>query len=120
MRGENHPPSPGSDGRMGYVPALDGVRAIAALGVVLVHYLVGFAESHPLLSFRGGGLGVYVFFTLSGFLITTLLVEEYQHRGAIDLRAFWVRRALRLMPALLFLLALLILLATLVDAKILP
>jgi peptidoglycan/LPS O-acetylase OafA/YrhL len=59
---------------MGYVPALDGVRAIAALGVVLVHYLSGLAVTRPLLSFRGGSLGVYVFCTLSGFLIPPFLV----------------------------------------------
>ncbi len=102
--------------RLGYVPALDGIRGIAALGVLLVHYLYQAAETKPIISFRGGYLGVDVFFALSGFLITTLLVEEHALRGSIALRAFWVRRGLRLMPALILALASLILLGALVDA----
>src|SRR5829696_7146129 len=99
MQGENQPPGPRVGRRMGYVPALDGLRGIAALGVLFVHYLSPLASTRPLLSVPGGHYGVDVFFALSGFLITTLLIEEYQARGSIDLRAFWVRRALRLMPA---------------------
>jgi peptidoglycan/LPS O-acetylase OafA/YrhL len=106
--------------RLGYVPALDGVRAIAALGVMLAHYLSEIAGSHYWLSFRGGGLGIYVFFTLSGFLITTLLVEEHQRWGSINLRNFWARRALRLIPALLAVVAALVVIAALVDAKAYP
>jgi peptidoglycan/LPS O-acetylase OafA/YrhL len=85
-------PGTGTAPRLGYRPALDGVRALAIVAVVAFHA-----------QWRGGGggyLGVDVFFALSGFLITTLLVEERRQRGDVDLRAFWLRRALRLLPAL--------------------
>jgi peptidoglycan/LPS O-acetylase OafA/YrhL/lysophospholipase L1-like esterase len=75
-----------------HVPGLDGLRGLAVIGVLLFH-------SNGRL--RGGYLGVDLFFVLSGFLITSILVEEHRKRGAIDLYAFWIRRARRLMPALL-------------------
>ncbi|HKA93145.1 MAG TPA: acyltransferase family protein [Acidimicrobiia bacterium] len=75
-----------------YQPALDGLRALAVLGVLLYHAQVSWAP--------GGFLGVDAFFVLSGFLITSLLVDEWQKHGRIDLRAFWARRARRLLPAL--------------------
>jgi peptidoglycan/LPS O-acetylase OafA/YrhL len=82
--------------RLGYRPALDGVRGLAILTVMLVHTGLPFAS--------GGFLSVDVFFVLSGFLITSVLVEESGKTGAIDLRNFYVRRALRLLPALAVLL----------------
>jgi len=75
-----------------YQPALDGLRALAVLAVLLYHAGVSWAP--------GGFLGVDAFFVLSGFLITSLLVEEWRKRGRIDFRAFWARRARRLLPAL--------------------
>lgn len=78
------------DGVVRYWPALDGLRGVAILLVFLNHL--------DLLS--GGFVGVDVFFALSGFLITSLLLAEYSERGSISLRRFWARRALRLMPAL--------------------
>jgi peptidoglycan/LPS O-acetylase OafA/YrhL len=75
-----------------YQPALDGLRALAVLGVLLYHAGVSWAP--------GGFLGVDAFFVLSGFLITSLLVDEWRTRGRIDLRRFWARRARRLLPAL--------------------
>jgi peptidoglycan/LPS O-acetylase OafA/YrhL len=78
-------------GRLGYVPALDGLRGIAIASVVAYH-----AFGFPL----GGWLGVDLFFVLSGFLITTLLLEE----ETIRVRAFYARRARRLLPALVALL----------------
>ena len=76
--------------RLGYHPALDGIRAISILAVMLYHSGL----------IHGGFLGVDVFFTLSGFLITTLLIEEHAAAGRIALRDFYCRRALRLLPAL--------------------
>ena len=88
------------------VPELDGVRGIAVLLVVAAHaggvHLAG-----------GGAIGVGLFFVLSGYLITRLLLRELAGRGQIDLRRFWERRARRLVPAFLVFTALLtVLLAT--------
>ncbi|MEO5951129.1 MAG: acyltransferase, partial [Chloroflexia bacterium] len=82
--------------RLKYLPALDGLRAIAVIGVLLYH-----AEL-PL--FKGGFLGVDVFFVISGYLITSLLLGEWNQSGKVDLRSFWLRRARRLLPALFLLL----------------
>ncbi len=93
------PAAPGVLGRpivFGYMPALEGMRAIAVLGVMLYH------GGAPLVS--GGFLGVNVFFVLSGFLITSLLLGEWVKRLTIRLGQFWTRRARRLLPALLVLL----------------
>jgi peptidoglycan/LPS O-acetylase OafA/YrhL len=78
--------------RMGYQPGLDGLRAVAVLAVVLYHADISWLP--------GGFLGVEVFFVVSGFLITSLLVDERHQTGAVSLRQFWVRRARRLLPAL--------------------
>src|ERR1700722_8796702 len=75
-----------------HLPGLDGLRAIAVLGVVAYHVDVPFA--------RGGFLGVDLFFVLSGFLITSLLVEEHQATSRVALSSFWGRRARRLLPGL--------------------
>jgi peptidoglycan/LPS O-acetylase OafA/YrhL len=77
--------------------ALDGLRGIAVLAVLLYHGGVAWAP--------GGFLGVEVFFVLSGFLITSLLVAEWQRSSTIALGAFWARRARRLLPALFCLVA---------------
>lgn len=82
--------------RLGHRPALDGLRAFAVLMVMAHHGYV------PL--FRGGSIGVDVFFVLSGFLITSLLLEEWDKTGEISFRKFYLRRALRLLPALVILL----------------
>jgi peptidoglycan/LPS O-acetylase OafA/YrhL len=79
--------------RFGYVPALDGIRAFAVASVVLFHAGVA--------GLGGGFLGVDTFFVLSGFLITSLLLAERMRDGRIKLTTFWVRRARRLLPALL-------------------
>jgi peptidoglycan/LPS O-acetylase OafA/YrhL len=82
--------------RLSHIPALDGVRGIAVVGVLFFH------AGHM----SGGFLGVDLFFTLSGYLITSLLVAEWREHGTIRLRAFWARRARRLLPALFIVLAL--------------
>ena len=80
-----------SPARLRHVPALDGLRGLAIAGVLCYH--AGFPWA------RGGFLGVSAFFTLSGFLITSLLLSEHRATGRVDLRAFWARRARRLLPA---------------------
>ncbi len=84
-------------GRLRYLPALDGLRALAVAGVIVYHGGLAWAP--------GGFLGVDLFFVLSGFLITTLLLGEWRADGSINLPAFWARRARRLLPALLLVLA---------------
>ncbi len=79
------------------IAALDGVRAVA-VGLVLAHH-----GGVPGVS--GGFIGVDVFFVLSGFLITSLLLDELGRTGRIDLKEFWIRRARRLLPALLVMVA---------------
>ncbi len=77
---------------MGYQPSLDGLRAISVIGVLLYH--AGFSWM------VGGFFGVEVFFVVSGYLITALLLDEHEREGGIDLKNFWVRRIRRLFPAL--------------------
>jgi peptidoglycan/LPS O-acetylase OafA/YrhL len=80
-----------------YLPALDALRAVAVLGVLAYHLDLAWAP--------GGFLGVDVFFVLSGFLITGLLLESLARTGSIDYRRFIIRRARRLLPALFLVLA---------------
>jgi peptidoglycan/LPS O-acetylase OafA/YrhL len=80
-----------------YMPGLDGLRAIAVLAVIAFHEQLGWAP--------GGLLGVGLFFTLSGFLITDLLLGQLRGSGKMHLGDFWLRRARRLLPALFVMLA---------------
>ncbi len=79
-----------------YLPGLDGLRALAVTVVLLYHAGLAWIP--------GGFLGVEVFFVISGYLITALLLAEWRQRGRIDLVGFWLRRARRLLPALYLLL----------------
>ena len=81
----------GAPGKMVYEPSLDGLRALSVIGVLLYHG--GFSWM------RGGFLGVEVFFVVSGYLITSLLIGEQEKSGRIDFKNFWIRRARRLLPA---------------------
>lgn len=84
-----------------YVAGLDGLRGLAVVAVVLYHVGVT-SDLDPLTRFtRGGALGVSAFFTLSGYLICSLLLLEYERTGFISLGDFWSRRFRRLMPAAL-------------------
>ena len=102
------PPSPApGGGRIAYQPALDGLRGVAVLGVVAYHAGIG--------ELRGGFLGVSAFFTLSGFLITSLLLTERRDRGRIALGSFWSRRVRRLLPASLLAIAATVVVAAMIG-----
>lgn len=79
-----------------YIPAIDGLRAVAVIAVMLYHLGL---EWIP-----GGFLGVDLFFVISGYVITRLLLDSIQERGGLDLRAFYMARIRRLLPPLLFML----------------
>ena len=82
---------------MGYQPSLDGLRALSVIAVIFYH--AGFSWMH------GGFFGVEVFFVVSGFLITSLLLDERDRSDHTNLAQFWLRRARRLLPALFTVLA---------------
>jgi peptidoglycan/LPS O-acetylase OafA/YrhL len=90
-----------------YLPGLDGLRALAVLAVIAYHLQLGWAP--------GGMLGVGVFFTLSGYLITDLLLGQYEATGRLQLADFWRRRARRLLPAMFVLLVVVAAWVTLLD-----
>ncbi len=89
------------------MPALDGLRGLAVIGVLLFHADLSWA--------KGGFLGVSTFFTLSGFLITALLVTERSATGGVAMSGFWARRARRLMPAAFAAIALAVVVTALVG-----
>jgi peptidoglycan/LPS O-acetylase OafA/YrhL len=100
----------GDAARLPYLPALDGLRAIALVAVLCFHG--GYTWIH------GGYLPLTAFFVLSGFLITSLLLLERQRSGAIRLGAFWARRARRLVPAALLALALIAVYTAAIDRPV--
>jgi len=79
-------------GRIGHLPALDGLRGVAVGAVILFHFVPW--------GLPGGFLGVDTFFVVSGYLITSLLLAEWRDSHTVGLRSFWARRARRLLPAL--------------------
>jgi peptidoglycan/LPS O-acetylase OafA/YrhL len=101
-----------SSNRLSYITGLDGIRAVAVMAVLFYHANLPWA--------LGGFLGVETFFVLSGFLITALLLAEWQSTRQIDLRHFWLRRARRLLPAVWLLLLALPALAILFARDALP
>lgn len=90
--------------RSRYLPALDGIRALAVAAVVLYHLNFTWIQ--------GGLLGVTMFFVISGYIITRLLLNEFEQSGRIDLKSFWIRRARRLLPAIGVLMVVTIVLCT--------
>lgn len=96
--------------KIDYLPFLDGLRAIAVSVVIVFHY---WASGRIM---KGGFIGVDIFFVISGFLITSLLLKEWNQTERIDLKQFWLRRARRLFPALAFMLLTLIITAFLCPA----
>ena len=94
------------------MPGLDGLRAVAVLAVIGYHLNLSWV--------KGGLLGVGVFFTLSGYLITDLLLGHWNDRGSLGLTNFWLRRARRLLPALSLMLIVVAVAVALFDAAQLP
>lgn len=83
-----------------FISGLDGLRALAVIMVVGYHLKL------PL--FKGGVLGVTIFFVISGFLITRLLLQELENKNSIDLKSFWIKRIKRIWPALIFMISVII------------
>ncbi|WP_309299724.1 acyltransferase family protein [Paenibacillus tyrfis] len=104
-------PSP-IEGKSRYMPGIDGLRALAVLAVIAYHLHPGWVP--------GGLLGVGIFFVLSGYLITDLLIAEWQREGRLNLKSFWLRRFRRLLPAMLVLLSAVAAWIWLVDRSRLP
>lgn len=92
------------------MPALDGLRGIAVIAVFGIHMGI----------LRGGRIGVDIFFALSGYLITSILLSEYERTGAVNLRNFYLRRAIRLLPALLVFLFVVAVWAQFADLFVIP
>lgn len=95
-----------------YILGLDGLRAIAVLAVIAYHLEFNWAP--------GGFLGVTIFFVLSGYLITNLLLIEWEFTNRIDLKDFWIKRARRLLPAMFSMLFIITAWVTLFDRSFLP
>jgi len=87
-----------------HIPSLDGLRALSVLLVIVLHTLLRNTLykfiPFPLRVLGNGALGVFIFFVISGYLITTLLLREQHKTGAISLRSFYLRRAFRILPPL--------------------
>src|SRR5574343_584613 len=86
------------------IASLDGLRAVSILIVIAQHFSSAhqFGPQNYLWRFQLGDLGVRIFFVISGFLITTLLIQEYERLGRVDLLRFYARRFLRIFPAYYF------------------
>jgi peptidoglycan/LPS O-acetylase OafA/YrhL len=102
-----HPMSRPQDSRFPYLPGIDALRALAVLAVFFYHSGVGWMP--------GGFLGVDVFFVISGYLITSLLLREFRRGGHVQLGRFWLRRARRLLPAVGVLIAVTMVAAAIVE-----
>ncbi len=86
------------------IPSLDGLRAVSILLVIGLHTVQAYSAFHPVgrewFALFNGGFGVFIFFEISGFLITSLLLAEHRKRGSISLKGFYVRRFFRIFPPL--------------------
>ncbi len=102
-----HPISRPQDSRFPYLPGIDALRAIAVVAVFFYHARVSWMP--------GGFLGVDVFFVISGYLITSLLLREFRRGGHVRLGRFWLRRAQRLLPAVGVLIAVAMIAAAILE-----
>jgi len=105
--GERTHYAPREGGKRRYMAGLDELRALAVLAVIGYHLSPAWLP--------GGFLGVGLFFTLSGYLVTDLIVQEWDTRGGFDLKRFWIRRARRLLPAMLGVLVVIVIISLLFD-----
>jgi peptidoglycan/LPS O-acetylase OafA/YrhL len=87
-----------------HIPSLDGLRALSVLLVIALHSLQAHSEFHavPWIFFAigNGAMGVFIFFVISGYLITTLLLREREKTGTVSLKSFYLRRGFRILPPL--------------------
>ncbi|EUJ33325.1 acyltransferase [Listeria floridensis FSL S10-1187] len=95
-----------------YVPSIDGLRAVAVLAVIAYHLNFSWA--------KGGFIGVDIFFVLSGYLITNILLTQWETKNTIDLKQFWLRRIRRLIPAAYFMIICVVIFAVLFNRELLP
>ncbi len=102
-------------GSLHRIPSLDGLRALSIFLVMALHSVQHYGLEHPVswvwFGIFNGGTGVYVFFVISGYLITTLLLHEHRKKGRISLAGFYIRRAFRILPPLYLYVAVVLLLA---------
>lgn len=106
-------PLPTRAASMSRIPSLDGLRALSIFLVMALHTMQRMPYHPSLLWFAifNGDTGVYIFFVISGYLITSLLLHEQQKKGSISMRSFYFRRAMRILPPIYFYVAILLLLA---------
>ena len=82
-----------------YRPEIDGLRAIAVIAVILYHAQITILDQKP---FKGGFIGVDIFFVISGYLITSIILKELVATGSLSFKYFYERRIRRILPPLLF------------------
>ena len=99
-----HNSSPASAASMERIPSLDGLRALSIFLVVALHTIQRYSAHHDVATVWYGifnsSTGVLIFFVISGYLITRLLLNDHRKRGSISLRGFYFRRAMRILPPL--------------------
>lgn len=100
-----------SNNKTRYLPSIDSLRALAVLAVIIYHIDVNYLP--------GGFLGVDLFFVLSGYLISSLIIKEYKSTGTVNLYNFYVRRARRLLPAVYFMITVVLIIITLFNGVLL-
>ncbi len=107
-------PLPPRTASMARIPSLDGLRTLSIFLVLAVHTIQHLNLTHHVslawYAIFDGGTGVFIFFVISGYLITSLLLNEHQKRGSISMRGFYLRRAMRILPPLYAYVAVLLLL----------